>query len=251
VFHEFMPKTMFKIKLQDFEGPFDLLLYFIKRDELDIYNIPIAKITQEFLDYIHIMQSLDIEIASEFILMAATLLQIKAEMLLRQNEETEEEIPIEDDPRTPLVEQLIEYKKFKEASKFLARQAEEFQNHLYRKVFDADFKLNENEVSYKNASLFSLINALNNIVKRRSSEISRFHQVNLFPVSIDDKKKEIMNLIRRKSRFNFTNFIQYFSRIEIIVSFLAILELARANQIVLVQQNFDEDIIVMSNLNLN
>lgn len=242
---------MFKIKLQDFEGPFDLLLYFIKRDEIDIYNIPIAKISQEFLEYIQLMQSLDIEVASEFILMAATLLQIKAEMLLRQNEEAQEEIPIEDDPRTPLVEQLIEYKKFKEASKHLAQKAEEFQYHLFRRVFEADTKSNENEVNYKNATVFSLINAVNNLIKRRKTDLSRFHQVNLFPISIDEKKKEIMNLIRRKSRFSFLQFIQFFSRIEIVVSFLAILELARASEVILLQKNYDDDIIIMSNLNLN
>lgn len=242
---------MFKIKLQDFEGPFDLLLYFIKRDEIDIYNIPIAKISQEFLEYINLMQMLDIEVASEFILMATTLLQIKAEMLLRQNEETDDEIPIEDDPRLPLVEQLIEYKKFKEASKFLSRQAEEYQNYLYRRVFDADTKSNENEVNYKNATLYSLMNALNIIIKRRNSEISKYHQVNLFPVSIDDKKKEIISLIRRRSRFSFFNYIRTQSRIEIVISFLAILELARANEITIIQQNFLEDIVIMSNINLN
>lgn len=242
---------MFKIKLQDFEGPFDLLLYFIKRDEIDIYNIPIAKISQEFLEYITLMQMLDIEIASEFILMAASLLQIKAEMLLRQNDNIEEEILIDDDPRLPLVEQLIEYKKFKEASKFLARRADEFQNHLYRKVFDAEAKSNENEVNYKNASLFSLMNALNNIIKRRNNELTRYHQVNLFPVSIDEKKKEIISLIRRKSRFSFFQFIRSFTRIEIVVSFLAILEMARTNEITIIQQNFLDDIIIMSNINLN
>lgn len=242
---------MFKIKLQDFEGPFDLLLYFIKRDEIDIYNIPIAKISQEFLEYLTLMQMLDIEVASEFILMAASLLQIKAEMLLRQNDNMEEEISIDDDPRLPLVEQLIEYKKYKEASRFLARQADEFQNHLYRKVFDAETKLNENEVNYKNASLFSLMNALNTIIKRRNSDLTRYHQVNLFPVSIDEKKKEIISLIRRKSRFSFFHFIRTFTRIEIVVSFLAILEMARTNEITIIQQNFLDDIIIMSNINLN
>ena len=103
---------MFKIKLKDFEGPFDLLLYFIKRDELDIYNIPIAQIANEFLEYVKIMQILDIEIASEFIVMASTLLQIKAQMLLRQDENSDEQAMDENVPRKPLVEQLIEYKKY-------------------------------------------------------------------------------------------------------------------------------------------
>ncbi len=129
---------MFKIKLKDFEGPFDLLLYFIKRDELDIYDIPIAPIAEEFLAYIRMMQIMDIELASEFLVMASTLLQIKAEMLLRQDENEDGEVPDENDPRLPLVEQLLEYKKFKEASKHLSRQAEDNKYRFYRKLYDSE-----------------------------------------------------------------------------------------------------------------
>lgn len=242
---------MFKIKLQDFEGPFDLLLYFIKRDEIDIYNIPIAKITQEFLDYLNLMKLFDIEIASEFILMAATLIQIKAEMLLKQNEENSEEIQPEDDPRLPLVEQLLEYKKYKEAAKYLAQKADENQYYLYRRVFDADSKANENEISYKNATLFALLNSINTIIKRKKLDRIKFHQVNLFPITIEDKKKEIISLIRRRTRISFLQFIRTYTKLEIVVSFLAVLELARVNEIRIHQENYLDDIIIMSNINLN
>ena len=121
---------MFKIKLKDFEGPFDLLLYFIKRDEIDIYDIPIAKISEEFLNYLHLLEIMDIEIASDFILMAATLLQIKADMLLQINKSEKETLGEENDPRTPLVKQLIEYQKYKEAANHLSERYDENQYYF-------------------------------------------------------------------------------------------------------------------------
>lgn len=242
---------MFKLKLKDFEGPFDLLLYFIKRDELDIYDIPISKITEEFLDYIKLLNQLDLEVASEFILMAATLLQIKAEMLLRTDEDNEELLEGMDDPRLPLVEQLLEYKKFKEASLLLMRKAEENKNHLYRKNYDAEIQNFEQNADYKNSSIFALINSINAILKRKNILDEKFHQVNLFPISINEKKKDIISILNRKTRMSFIKYINEFSRIEIIVSFLAILELARNNQIILFQENQLDDIIISLKLNLN
>ncbi len=242
---------MFKLKLKDFEGPFDLLLYFIKRDELDIYDIPISKITEEFLDYIKLLNQLDLEVASEFILMAATLLQIKAEMLLRTDDENDELLEGMEDPRLPLVEQLIEYKKFKEASLDLMRKAEDNKNHFYRKNYDAEIQNFEQNADYKNSSIFALINAINTILKRKNIVDEKFHQVNLFPISVDDKKKDILNKLNTKSRISFIKYVNEFSRIEIIVTFLAILELARNNQISLFQENQSDDIIISLKLNLN
>jgi segregation and condensation protein A len=242
---------MFKLKLKDFEGPFDLLLYFIKRDELDIYDIPISKITEEFLDYIKLLNQLDLEVASEFILMAATLLQIKAEMLLRTDDESDELLDGMEDPRLPLVEQLIEYKKFKEASLDLMHKSQENKNHFYRKNYDAEIQNFEQNADYKNSSLFSLINAINTILKRRNVAEEKFHQVTLFPISIEDKKKEIIEFLNRKTRLSFINFISNYSKIEIIVTFLAILELGRNNQISLFQENQLDDIIISLKLNLN
>src|ERR1700761_1707005 len=114
----FMTNTTYQIKLPQFEGPFDLLLFFIERDELDIYNIPISKITKDFLDYIHQQEKLNIELSSEFILFISTLMRIKAKMLLPRKELDAEGNEI--DPRQELVDKILEYKKFKEAAAKMA-----------------------------------------------------------------------------------------------------------------------------------
>lgn len=242
---------MFKIKLKDFEGPFDLLLYFIKRDELDIYDIPIAPIAEEFLAYIRMMQIMDIELASEFLVMASTLLQIKAEMLLRQDENEDGEISEENDPRLPLVEQLLEYKKFKEASRHLSRQAEENKFRFYRHLYDTEIAEFEKNADYKNATLFSLLSALEKVMKRHKGAVESFHQVNLYPISVEDKKGDIWNFLQRKSRMHFLKYIENFSKMEIVVSFLAILEMARANQITIYQEDELTDIVVTIGISLN
>lgn len=238
---------MFKIKLKDFEGPFDLLLYFIKRDEIDIYDIPIAKITEEFLNYLHLLEILDIEVASDFIVLAATLLQIKAEMLLQINKPENESATEETDPRTPLVRQLIEYQKYKEAANHLSERLDDNQYHFYRKNYQPEInQSNEIGTQYKNASIFNLINALSNALKRNNPENQTFHQVNLFPITVEEKKNEILQILKIKSRVYFTKLIDNYSRIEIIVSFLALLELVRTNEINLYQEeNFDEIVITV------
>ncbi|MGB9702736.1 MAG: segregation and condensation protein A [Candidatus Kapaibacteriota bacterium] len=242
---------MFKIKLKDFEGPFDLLLYFIKRDELDIYNIPIAQIANEFLEYVKIMQILDIEIASEFIVMASTLLQIKAQMLLKQDENSDEQSMDENDPRKPLVEQLIEYKKYKEAAKALSEFAETNKYHYYRQLYDAELSNFNKSNDFKNANVFNLLNALQIVLKRRAINDVYTHQVQLFPISIEEKKEEILTLLKRKSRLHFLKYIEDYTKIEIIVSFLAILEMSRTNIIQLFQEEEFSDIVITMNINLN
>ena len=239
---------MFKIKLKDFEGPFDLLLYFIKRDEIDIYDIPIAKITEEFLNYLHLLEILDIEVASDFIVLAATLLQIKADMLLQINKSDNDTQSEDNDPRTPLVRQLIEYQKYKEAANHLSERYEENQYHFYRKNYQGEInQSNEIGAHYKNASVFNLIDALSKALKRINPETQPFHQVNLFPITVEEKKIEILQILRIKSRVYFTKLIDNYSRIEIVVSFLALLELARTNQISLYQEeNFDEIVITVA-----
>ncbi len=125
---------MYRVKLSEFEGPLDLLLFFIRRDELDIHDIPISKITREFLEYLHLMATLDLEVAGDFILMAATLMQIKVRMLLPRVEGMEEE----EDPRAELVRRLIEYKRFKEMSLHMEKMDDEQRRVYYRRFFHAD-----------------------------------------------------------------------------------------------------------------
>ncbi|HPD33968.1 MAG TPA: segregation/condensation protein A [Bacteroidota bacterium] len=243
---------MFKIKLKDFEGPFDLLLYFIKRDEIDIYDIPIAKITEEFLNYLHLLEIMDIEVASDFIVMAATLLQIKADMLLQINKSEKETLSDENDPRTPLVKQLIEYQKYKEAAKHLSERYDENQYYFYRKNFQSEInQSNEIGTHYKNASIFNLVDALSKVMKRGNADKQTFHQVNLFPITIEEKKNEILQILHLKSRIYFSKLIDNYSRFEIVVSFLALLELARTNEISLLQNSNFGEIVITLKLNLN
>ncbi|MFM8437277.1 MAG: segregation and condensation protein A, partial [Candidatus Kapaibacterium sp.] len=128
----------YTVKLPNFEGPLDLLLFFIKRDELDIYDIPIGKITREFLEYIRLMQLFDLELAGEFLVMASTLMQIKVRMLLpKEVDEKGEEVP-GDDPRAELVQQLLQYSQYKEVSREFSEREEAQRYVYYRQMFDAD-----------------------------------------------------------------------------------------------------------------
>ncbi|MBP7215400.1 MAG: segregation/condensation protein A [Candidatus Kapabacteria bacterium] len=243
---------MFKIKLKDFEGPLDLLLYFIRRDEIDIYDIPIAKISEEFLNYLHLLEIMDIEIASDFILMAATLLQIKADMLLQINKSEKETLGEENDPRTPLVKQLIEYQKYKEAANHLSERYDENQYYFYRKNYQSEInQSNEIGTHYKNASIFNLVDALSKVLKRNNTDNQTFHQVNLFPITIEEKKNEILQILHLKSRIYFTKLIDNYSRLEIVVTFLALLELTRTNDISLFQNDNFGEIVITLKLNLN
>src|SRR5512139_2265702 len=147
---------MYRVKLTEFEGPLDLLLFFIRRDELEITDIPISRITQEFLEYLHLMASLDLEVAGEFIVMAATLMQIKVRMLLPRDENAEEE----EDPRAELVRRLVEYKRYKEMSQRMSSMESEQRKVYYRRFFVADPKLEpaeDTQDSLKDISLFNLI----------------------------------------------------------------------------------------------
>lgn len=233
---------MYKIKLPNFEGPFDLLLYFIKRDELNIYDIPISHITEEFLTYIRIMQYFDLELAGEFILMAANLMYIKTQMLLPiTKDDNEEEI---EDPRTNLVQRLLEYKKYKEVAIELREMSEDQKYVLYRKLFDGDISIIEEKTNYKNANLFDLIGALKKAIERNNKvEIS--HEVKIFNVTIEDRSSHILTLLDKKKRINFADTIKGVGRMYVVVTFLAILDLIRNNKIMVFQEdNFDDFLII-------
>lgn len=227
---------MYKVKIENFEGPLDLLLFFIKRDELNIYDIPITYITKEFLQYIHYIQKLDLEVAGEFIYMASYLLSIKSRMLLPKTE-TDSEIE-EDDPRAELVRRLLEYRRFKEMSTDLEDLANNQSLRHSRRFFDADLKLvdqnNDQEigVTLKDITLFDLMmvykTAIANIPKRT------FHEVTKISVSIDDQIDFVRNWVETKQRFAFTEMLQTIQeKIVIVVTFLAILELTKLQRITL------------------
>ncbi|MCX7876279.1 MAG: segregation/condensation protein A [Melioribacteraceae bacterium] len=220
---------MYKIKLQHFEGPLDLLLFFIKRDELDIYDIPISRITKEFIDYLHLLEQLDLDVASDFILMAATLMQIKVKMLLpREVDEKGEEI----DPRADLVKALLEYKRYKEMSEELSFMEANQRNYNYRGNFDSDYKETppDYEVLLKNISIYDLIKAFKKVLMSKQEE--PVHQIRKWNITIDDQIEYIKNKLNENFEMNFYDLMKDLNdKVKIVVTFIAMLEMVKSGTI--------------------
>ncbi len=236
----------YKIKLKVFEGPLDLLLYLINKEEIDVYDIPIADVTMQYLEYLDIMRFLDLNVAGEFIAMAATLMHIKSKLLLPPEEaETETE---ELDPREELVNKLVEYKRFKEAAdklKDIETSAQEFFPRLSREgarmVASA-----QPEEPYFEASLFDLISAFSTALKDVPREV--FQEVIADEFTVEGKIHDLLHLLRKSPRILVTTlFEKARHKIEIIAIFLALLELIRLKEILVVQKKLFAEIEIIRN----
>lgn len=225
----FMTQENFEVHLPLFEGPFDLLLFFIERDELDINDIPIAKITNDFLDYLHRLEHLNIELASEFILVAATLMRIKSKMLLPRPQLDEQGNEI--DPREELVRHLMEYKKYKSViDQFHSMENIELQKEKRGNIMKELKVLAESsnvEAELQDVDLFKLLTVFEKVLKRHEEEKNRpVHQVIQYPYTIEGQKEFIMNELVNKPRVAFTELFEKApTRISLIFNFLAILEM--------------------------
>ncbi len=231
----------YKVKLDIFEGPLDLLLYLIKKNEVNIYDIPIAKILDQYLEYIELMKLLDLNIAGEFIVVAATLIHIKSKMLLPPDETPQEEEMEEADPRAELVKRLLEYKKFKEAA-LLLRQKEEYRReHFVRLQKDVI-----EEGVYFEANLFDLISAFTKALKDIPKEL--FFEVIKDEFTVEEKVHDILHYFVNESKiYLFDLFNRAKNKLEVIAIFLAILELIRLKEIVIFQKDLFEEIMIMRN----
>ncbi len=221
----------YKVQLEIFEGPLDLLLYLIKKEELNIYDIPIDRITQQYMEYLDLMKLLDLDIAGEFVLMAATLMYIKSRMLLPVEEQPplEEE---EEDPRLDLVRQLLEYKKFKDVAHDLA-QKEVLQSQIFSRVVGADGVGPESRSL--DVSIFDLISAFSSVLKKFEGEGLREVYQEIYTVA--DKIVMIQKLLKEKARVAFHElFAGAASRGEVVATFLAILELIRLKETKVLQE---------------
>ncbi len=234
-------QPLYKIKLQNFEGPLDLLLFFVRKDELNIYDIPLARITKSYLEYLQLMQDLDLDIAGEFILMAATLMRIKAKSMLPPDP-TEEEDEDMMDPREELSRRLIEYRQFKEASKTLSELDEYWRTVYRRSYFNFDLlPPNQDEaVGLKDVSFFDLLTAYKNALAKRPKMI--FHNIERMNVTVEDQRKYIMDFFRDRTCYLFTELCEDMGKIEIVVTFLAMLELIRQGEIAAKQASIFDDI---------
>ncbi|MCA6078666.1 segregation and condensation protein A [Fulvivirga sedimenti] len=219
----------FEIKLPLFEGPFDLLLFFIERDELDIHDIPIAKITNDFLDYLHHLESMNIEVASEFILVAATLMKIKSRMLLPRPQLDDEGNEI--DPREELVRHLLEYKKYKSVLAQLQEMEEaeinkEKRGNLLKEIRSLSEHVNV-EAEIQDIDLYKLMRVYQKVVERFTEAQNRpVHEVIQYPYTIEAQKDFILYELKNSDRISFEHVITKFpNKIAVIFNFLAILEL--------------------------
>jgi segregation and condensation protein A len=218
----------YRVDLAVFHGPLDLLLYLIRKEEVDIYDIPVARITKQYLKYIDMMQNLNLEVAGEFVLMAATLIRIKARWLLPRDENDTEE----PDPREELIQALMEYKKYKEAGEILKERAilEERNFVPESPVEKIDPRIDE----YSDVTLFDLISAFKDVISARREET--VHNIDTEDYTIEQRMEVIMQVL---SNDEFATFTQLFSdiprRIVAVVTFIALLELCRSRRVVLAQ----------------
>lgn len=217
-------------KLPEFEGPLDILLHFIKADELDIYNIPISKITKDFLGYVNFMQSLNIEFAGEFLLMASELMKIKAKMLIPVLND-DGELVDEEDPRLTLIRKLLEYKRFKDATEELALLEMEARKKFSRNYFDSDVKITEtdidvlNDPSLKNINIFNLIKAYKIVLSGLNVQRT-VHPIEVLDVSQEGQQEYLMALLTERGEVDFTVIIiDLNDRLKLIFTFLALLQL--------------------------
>ena len=219
----------FEIKLQQFEGPFDLLLFFIERDELDIYDIPISDITRDFLAYIQDMSELNMEVASEFILVAATLMRIKAKMLLPRKELDEAGNII--DPRADLVNRLLEYKRYKAVLVNMAELEEQQLGRVRRGNVQEELAAIQAslgvEQELEQLDLYQLLKNFSKVLQRfEERESAPHHVVVRFPYTIDEQKAFVVSAVKKKGKMAFEQlFADFKDRMQAIFTFLAILEL--------------------------
>ena len=223
----------YKIHLENFEGPLDLLLYFIRRDELDIYDIPIAKITKDFIGIVEEWKRLNLLIAGDFIVMASTLMRIKAKMMIPRPEIDDDGEII--DPRSELIQQLIDYRRYRNAAEPLKNMAEKRKEYIPRQFqqnivdLDNSFNFTLNEVS-----LYELAKVFKNVLEKRPV-VSQF-ELNREPIRLEEQKEMILKYFDAEGRLNFTILLGNLkTRLEVIVTFLAVLDLIHEGSCIIKQ----------------
>lgn len=224
---------MYKIKLQNFEGPLDLLLFLITKNEVDIYDIPIALITRQYFETIRLMQQLDLDVAGDFIVMAATLMHIKAHMLIPAPPAGDMEEIV--DPRQELVDRLIEYRKYKQIAHNLEEKETIFRSMIPKVPQKFDFDdLPFDEVPLKAVTIFDLVYAFNQAMKRFKEKPD--HEIIVEQISVGDQIKYIKEFMKTREQATFQELIEPLKRrVVIIATFLAILEMIKQEEIIIKQ----------------
>ena len=233
---------MYKVDLPEFEGPLDLLLHLIKKDDIDIFNINIDKITKQYLDYIKKMKELNLDIASEYLLMATELMEIKAKSLLPKKE-IDEDIE-EDDPREQLINKLIEYEKYKEITNTF-KTLEEYRKEVYTRNTNEilNYKDNDN-INNLNIDIDDLVNAFKEFLNKQELDKPLKTKITKKDYSVSKRCEEIKTILKRKKKITFNELFDVLTKDYIVVTFLSVLSLTKNGEVIISQDyNFNNIII--------
>ncbi|GEN45197.1 segregation/condensation protein A [Alkalibacillus haloalkaliphilus] len=240
-----MSESIYKVKIDAFEGPLDLLLHLINQYEIDIYEVPLKEIADQYMNYIHTMQDLHLDIASEYLVMAATLLEIKSNMLLPK-QELDFEDEYEEDPQEELIQRLVEYKKYKEASKVL-KEKEQESNQVYTRV-PVDLTPFQSEEVVKRSEVLSVVDlteAFQKVLRRKKLLEPMETTIQRQEISIEDRMGDVVNTLHKfKGESSFFGLFEYEQKFEVVTTFLALLELMKTYTIICYQKENFEDITV-------
>lgn len=232
----------YKVTIENFDGPLDLLLHLIKEDNIDIYDIKIEEITKQYLDYIRAMKELNLSVASEYLVLASELIEIKSKMLLPKKKELDED-DYEEDPREILIQRLLAYKQYKEVTS-------EFKNlEMTRKLVFTKEPVNlsyyaKEEENNENLGVSDLIEAFNALMKKKELEKPLATKITKKELSVTEKVFKIRNVLRKKKKINFEELFEVATKEEVIISFLSILEMVKKDEIVLRQDNNFKTIVI-------
>lgn len=235
----------YKVKLEAFEGPLDLLLHLIHQYEIDIYDIPVAKISEQYMQYIQAMKYLELNIASEYLVMAATLIEIKSHMLLPKQEVVDDIDNYEEDPREELIERLLEYQKYKQAADDL-KEKEEDSNQIFTRspVIRNDSNTKSPAIKGED-SIYDMIGALNKMFQRKQWNEPIVSKITRTDIPIEQRMEEVLHIVKRsKEGVAFEKLFTYKSRSYIVITFMALLELMKSDKVFCKQTNHFEALYV-------
>lgn len=230
------------VTIDNFDGPLDLLLHLIKEQDIDIYDIKIEDITKQYLDYIKHMKELNLEIASEYLVMASELIEMKSKMLLPKKREKEED-DYEEDPRELLIERLLAYKRYKEVTSEF-KDLELTRKMIFTREPDNLNRYAKEEESIEEFGVADLIDAFNNLLKRKELDRPIATKITKKELSVADKVNKIKNILRNKKRINFEEIFEVSTKEEVIISFLSVLEMVKKDEILLTQDGNFKNIVI-------
>ncbi|MFD2630733.1 segregation/condensation protein A [Oceanobacillus kapialis] len=236
----------YQVKLEAFEGPLDLLLHLINKYEIDINDIPVAQITEQYMQYIHTMQKLDLNIASEYLVMAATLVAIKSQMLLPKQEIDEELDDYVEDPREELMQRLIEYRKYKDAAEKL-KEKEDDSSQLFTRspIVFRELKQSPTKVVQGDLTIYDMLGALGKMMERKKWKEPLETKVQRAEIPIEQRMEEVIELVRkRQNGIYFDELFTYQSRTHIVVTFMAVLELMKSRKVFCEQERHFDALLV-------